>query len=287
VGRLDPAGEGEPEGEGALAAGAGLPAGEPIGGRPPRAGRVAASGFPWRGGTTPATCCWPWRWPAELGVDPAGDPAWRWPCRRPQPPPADSGVEILDETYNASPEAVLAALDLLAAQPGRRFAVLGTMLELGDLSLELHSQVAKRAAALGLDGLVIVDAGAEGEAMAAAAGGLGPVWCNTPRRRPPPLLEWLRAGGPPAAQGQPGGGPGAAHAAAGVEGSGGGAMNRDQTRPRTTALNTGRRCSTRLALAPPSSWIVNKLWNTSVRQIQSGGAGASHTVASPLPSSQK
>ena len=55
------------------------------------------------------------------------------------------GLTLLDETYNASPEAVLAALDLLATQPGRRFAVLGTMLA-GDRSLDLHRQVASRAA---------------------------------------------------------------------------------------------------------------------------------------------
>ena len=50
------------------------------------------------------------------------------------------GLTLLDETYNASPEAVLAALELLAAQPGRRFAVLGTMLELGDRSLGAASR---------------------------------------------------------------------------------------------------------------------------------------------------
>jgi UDP-N-acetylmuramoyl-tripeptide--D-alanyl-D-alanine ligase len=82
------------------------------------------------------------------------------------------GVQILDETYNASPEAVLASLDLLAAQPGRRFAVLGTMLELGEQSLELHRQVAQRAADLQIDGLVIVDRGQEGKVMEGAAQGL-------------------------------------------------------------------------------------------------------------------
>ena len=42
------------------------------------------------------------------------------------------GTTIVDDSYNASPGSVLAALDLLAGLPGRRVAVLGTMLELGD-----------------------------------------------------------------------------------------------------------------------------------------------------------
>ena len=105
------------------------------------------------------------------------------------------GLTLLDETYNASPEAVLAALDLLAAQPGRRFAVLGTMLELGDQSLELHRRVAARAAALDLDGLVIVDAGAEGAAMAQAAATLGQVVVvQTPQQAAEPLRQWLKPG---------------------------------------------------------------------------------------------
>ena len=41
------------------------------------------------------------------------------------------GVTILDDTYNASPGSVAAALDALAGLPGRRVAVLGEMLELG------------------------------------------------------------------------------------------------------------------------------------------------------------
>jgi len=105
------------------------------------------------------------------------------------------GVTVLDETYNASPEAVLAALELLAAQPGRRFAVLGTMLELGDQSLEQHRRVAERAAALQLDGLVIVDAGAEGQAMAEAARRLSMLAVvATPQQATEPLQTWLRGG---------------------------------------------------------------------------------------------
>ncbi|MEB3263072.1 MAG: UDP-N-acetylmuramoyl-tripeptide--D-alanyl-D-alanine ligase [Synechococcus sp.] len=105
------------------------------------------------------------------------------------------GLTVLDETYNASPEAVLAALELLARQPGRRFAVLGTMLELGEQSLALHRQVAARAAALGLDGLVLVDGGPEGDAMEEEAAGL-PRLARV-RRAPEaiePLRAWLKSG---------------------------------------------------------------------------------------------
>ena len=106
-----------------------------------------------------------------------------------------NGVLILDETYNASPEAVLAALELLAQQPGRRFAVLGTMLELGDQSLALHRSVAERARHLDLDGLVIVDQGEEGAAMVAAATGLSRLrQVDCPEAAAEPLLQWLQPG---------------------------------------------------------------------------------------------
>jgi UDP-N-acetylmuramoyl-tripeptide--D-alanyl-D-alanine ligase len=109
------------------------------------------------------------------------------------------GVTLLDETYNASPEAMLAAIDLLAAQPlaagAARYAVLGTMLELGESSLELHRRVAERARSLGLDGLVIVDGDAEGSAMLEAAAGLERlVRVARPEEALEPLLGWLRPG---------------------------------------------------------------------------------------------
>jgi UDP-N-acetylmuramoyl-tripeptide--D-alanyl-D-alanine ligase len=132
----------------------------------------------------------------ELGLDPA-----RWQPLEVALPGGRSrrleigGVRVLDETYNASPEAVLASLDLLGRQPGRRIAVLGTMLELGDQSLPLHRQVAERARQLNLDGLVIVDGGAEGEAMLAAASGLPRLECVTsPEAAAAPLAEWLEPG---------------------------------------------------------------------------------------------
>jgi UDP-N-acetylmuramoyl-tripeptide--D-alanyl-D-alanine ligase len=106
------------------------------------------------------------------------------------------GLTVLDETYNASPEAVLAALDLLANQEGgRRFAVLGTMLELGEQSEALHRQVAERARERGLDGLVVVAAGAEAAVMAEAAAGLPRLAVvASPEEAAAPLAEWLAAG---------------------------------------------------------------------------------------------
>ena len=106
-----------------------------------------------------------------------------------------NGVLVLDETYNASPEAVLAALELLAQQPGRRFAVLGTMLELGEQSLALHRSVAERARQLDLDGLVIVDQGEEGAAMVEAATGLSRLrQVDCPEDAAEPLQQWLQPG---------------------------------------------------------------------------------------------
>ncbi len=109
-------------------------------------------------------------------------------------------VELLDETYNASPEAVLAALDLLASPEGgcgggRRYAVLGTMLELGERSLELHGAVAARARELGLDGLLIVAPDPEAQVMAGAAAGLPRLQrLETPERAAEVLLSWLAPG---------------------------------------------------------------------------------------------
>ena len=56
------------------------------------------------------------------------------------------GSLILDDTYNAAPASVLAALNLLEELDGRRIAVLGDMLELGDFEERGHRMVGARAA---------------------------------------------------------------------------------------------------------------------------------------------
>jgi UDP-N-acetylmuramoyl-tripeptide--D-alanyl-D-alanine ligase len=80
-------------------------------------------------------------------------------------------IVLLDETYNAGFESMTAALQLLAQTPGqRRIAVLGTMKELGDRSLDLHRRLGAVVEQLGIDQLMILADPAEALALAAGAG---------------------------------------------------------------------------------------------------------------------
>jgi UDP-N-acetylmuramoyl-tripeptide--D-alanyl-D-alanine ligase len=82
-------------------------------------------------------------------------------------------IVILDESYNAGLESVRAALHLLAQTPGtRRIAVLGTMRELGDRSVEFHRLAGATARQLNLDALFIFADRAEAQAMATGAAGI-------------------------------------------------------------------------------------------------------------------
>jgi UDP-N-acetylmuramoyl-tripeptide--D-alanyl-D-alanine ligase len=88
-------------------------------------------------------------------------------------------VVILDETYNAGLESMLASLQLLAQTPGkRRIAVLGTMKELGERSPEFHHKVGCTVQELQLDHLLILAQEPEAMAMATGAGKI-PVECFT------------------------------------------------------------------------------------------------------------
>ncbi len=83
---------------------------------------------------------------------------------------------IIDDTYNSAPQSTLAALDVLIKIPlsssCRRFAVLGDMLELGQISVESHQQVGRQAVKLKTDYLITVGERARDIARAAAGAGM-------------------------------------------------------------------------------------------------------------------
>jgi UDP-N-acetylmuramoyl-tripeptide--D-alanyl-D-alanine ligase len=86
-------------------------------------------------------------------------------------------IVILDETYNAGLESMIAALHLLAQTPGKRhMAVLGAMKELGERSPEFHERVGKTAQELKLDAMLVLVDDPEAEAIATGAAPL-PVEC--------------------------------------------------------------------------------------------------------------
>jgi UDP-N-acetylmuramoyl-tripeptide--D-alanyl-D-alanine ligase len=106
-------------------------------------------------------------------------------------------LSLIDESYNASPPAVCAALSVLAAIPlslgARRVAVLGDMLELGEATEGLHRELAEPLAATKVDRVFLV-----GTAVAALYDALpesrrGGLW-PTADEAIPELFRFLRAG---------------------------------------------------------------------------------------------
>ena len=73
--------------------------------------------------------------------------------RRETLPAGDGALTLIDESYNANPTSMRAALELLGAERpiGRRIAVLGDMLELGPSAAELHADLAGDLEAAGVD----------------------------------------------------------------------------------------------------------------------------------------
>ncbi|MEQ9564496.1 MAG: UDP-N-acetylmuramoyl-tripeptide--D-alanyl-D-alanine ligase [Porticoccaceae bacterium] len=66
------------------------------------------------------------------------------------------GAVVIDDSYNASPSSVRAAIDLLALASGQRILVLGNMAELGNESASLHAQIGRYARDRGIDHLLTV-----------------------------------------------------------------------------------------------------------------------------------
>ncbi len=63
------------------------------------------------------------------------------------------GALLIDDTYNANPDSVRAAIDVLARTPGRKLLVLGDMGEVGDQGRDFHTEIGMYAHERGIDAL--------------------------------------------------------------------------------------------------------------------------------------
>jgi UDP-N-acetylmuramyl pentapeptide synthase len=82
------------------------------------------------------------------------------------------GVRIIDDSYNAAPSSMTAALATLGTSRGARFAALGAMGELGSYSAEAHLAIGRAAAESDLTALLVFGSEADGIAEGARSAGM-------------------------------------------------------------------------------------------------------------------
>ncbi|WP_035159118.1 UDP-N-acetylmuramoyl-tripeptide--D-alanyl-D-alanine ligase [Cobetia crustatorum] len=82
-----------------------------------------------------------------------------------------NGSRLLDDSYNANPGAMMAALELLASLPAPRWCLMGAMGELGDDAERLHAEVGAYACQLGIDFFATCGEEAQAATEAFGAGG--------------------------------------------------------------------------------------------------------------------
>ena len=81
------------------------------------------------------------------------------------------GVRVIDDSYNANPASVAAAIEVLAGLPGERVLVLGELAELGDDAAEWQARLGAQARAAGIEQLVALGGQARHAASAFGPGG--------------------------------------------------------------------------------------------------------------------
>lgn len=114
-----------------------------------------------------AACAYAAGAPVEAIV--AGLEAFRPVSGRMQAKSLASGYQLIDDTYNANPDSVRAAIDVLAQLPGRKVLVLGNMGEIGKNSAEAHAEVGTYAKERGVDELLTLGGDASHAAQAFGA----------------------------------------------------------------------------------------------------------------------
>jgi UDP-N-acetylmuramoyl-tripeptide--D-alanyl-D-alanine ligase len=78
-------------------------------------------------------------------------------------------LTLVDDSYNANPDSMRAALDVLAELPGPRLMVMGDMGEVGDQGPQFHDEAGRHAHAVGIEKLFTL--GEQSKQAAAAFGG--------------------------------------------------------------------------------------------------------------------
>ena len=105
------------------------------------------------------------------------------------------GVTVIEDCYNANPDSMKAALAMFKDFPcKRRFALLGDMLELGDLSREAHEELGRLAAESGLYCLITYGEQAKRTAVVAAAKGVKTLHADSYREAADALLSRVQPG---------------------------------------------------------------------------------------------
>jgi UDP-N-acetylmuramoyl-tripeptide--D-alanyl-D-alanine ligase len=85
--------------------------------------------------------------------------------------PGRNGVLVIDDTYNANPDSVRAAVDVLAASDRPRVLILGDMGEVGSKGEAFHAELGRYAKDSGVDRLLVVGPLGRAAARAFGAGG--------------------------------------------------------------------------------------------------------------------
>ena len=105
------------------------------------------------------------------------------------------GVDVIEDCYNANPDSMKAALAMFREYPcKRRFALLGDMLELGDISRAAHEEVGRQAVENKVDYLVTYGEQAKRIAVVAAAKGLPTLHADTYAQAADALLNKMQPG---------------------------------------------------------------------------------------------
>ena len=106
-----------------------------------------------------------------------------------------NGITVIEDCYNANPDSMKAALAMFKEFPcKRRFALLGDMLELGQMSREAHEELGRLAAESGLYCLITYGEQAKRTAVVAAAKGVETLHADSYREAADALLSRVQPG---------------------------------------------------------------------------------------------